>query len=67
MALIIIGIIGNLKTDYQTMIPALKDAVCVLKGIITYVFIPLCLSNLNLDEYLTTMNTILNLLQDWYF
>ena len=67
LALIIIGIIGNLKTDYQTMIPALKDAVCVLKGIITYVFIPLCLSNLNLDEYLTTMNNHLKFITGLVF
>ena len=67
LALIIIGKIGNLKTDYQTMIPALKDAVCVLKGIITYVFIPLCLSNLNLDEYLTTMNNHLKFITGLVF
>lgn len=67
LALIIIGIIGNLKTDYQTMIPALKDAVCVLKGIITYVFIPLCLSNLNLDEYLTTINNHLKFITGLVF
>ena len=67
LALIIIGIIGNLKTDYQTMIPALKDAVCVLKGIITYVFIPLCLSHLNLDEYLTTMNNHLKFITGLVF
>ena len=67
LALIIIGIIGNLKTDYQTMIPALKDAVCVFKGIITYVFIPLCLSNLNLDEYLTTMNNHLKFITGLVF
>ena len=67
LALIIIGIIGNLKTDYQTMIPALKDAVCVLTGIITYVFIPLCLSNLNLDEYLTTMNNHLKFITGLVF
>lgn len=67
LALITIGIIGNLKTDYQTMIPALKDAVCVLKGIITYVFIPLCLSNLNLDEYLTTMNNHLKFITGLVF
>lgn len=67
LALIIIDIIGNLKTDYQTMIPALKDAVCVLKGIITYVFIPLCLSNLNLDEYLTTMNNHLKFITGLVF
>lgn len=54
--LIIIGIIGNLKTNYQTIIPAFKDGVCVFKGIITYVFIPLCLTNLNLDEYLNIIN-----------
>ena len=67
LALIIIGVIGNLKTDYQTIIPALKDAVCVLKGIITYVFIPLCLSNLNLDEYLTTMNNHLKFITGLVF
>ena len=67
LALIIIGVIGNLKTDYQTIIPALKDAVCVFKGIITYVFIPLCLSNLNLDEYLTTMNNHLKFITGLVF
>ena len=67
LALIIIGIIGNLKTDYQTMIPALKDAVCVLKGIITYVFIPLCLSNLKLDEYLTIINNHLKIITGLVF
>ena len=67
LALIIIGIIGNLKTDYQTMIPALKDAVCVFKGIITYVFIPLCLSNLKLDEYLTIINNHLKIITGLVF
>ena len=67
LALIIIGVIGNLKTDYQTIIPALKDAVCVLKGIITYVFIPLCLSNLKLDEYLTIINNHLKIITGLVF
>ena len=67
LALIIIGVIGNLKTDYQTIIPALKDAVCVFKGIITYVFIPLCLSNLKLDEYLTIINNHLKIITGLVF
>ncbi|WP_302334559.1 hypothetical protein, partial [uncultured Romboutsia sp.] len=50
-----------------TIIPALKDAVCVFKGIITYVFIPLCLSNLKLDEYLTIINNHLKIITGLVF
>ncbi|MFG5865663.1 hypothetical protein [Clostridium perfringens] len=59
--LIIIGIIGNIKYDYQVENAILPDIIIVVKGFLTYALVNLMYQNYNFDKYSKFLNNTLRI------